>query len=449
MTALAAAAATDLKDTDYAKQLYRQAAEKMEKADDLMALAKSLVESLADKALALDVYQNAESKCTTFEQLTKLAKAILADTGDTGAAGEVYKKTAVTNPNAKQLVEVAEAMATDIQDKPATMEFLKQAELAVKSNDEFKKTADAILKLADDPQWIEAIKDQQTKREAHKALYDDFINREGECQTAGALIKLAHDVVNQTGDKHYARKLYGKAQALSNYFPEFLSVADAVSADLQDSEWIREIYTAQLEKCVEEIDYHRVVDGILANLNDSDWVKEIYSGLEERAGSADDYVRLARTVLDKLGDDQWSGKLFDQAKEASDSTASCAAVAIALQDSLGDTERVGAVFAKAQSLSTSVNDYDALFRAATRRSEFSSVVRAVIEAAEQNLSGAMDLKHLAECVLNYMDDPDRARRIYQKALEAPNASRRHADIIVSIKNSLGDEAWALKLARQP
>jgi hypothetical protein len=124
-------------------------------------------------------------------------------------------------------------------------------------------------------------------------------------------------------------------------------------------------------------------------------------------------------------------------------------VAIALQDSLGDTERAGALFAKAQSLSTSVNDYDALFRTAARRSEFQNVVREGIEAAEQNLSDALDLKHLAECVLNYTDDRQWAQRIYQKALEAPNASRRRSDIILSIKNSLGDEAWASKLYRQP
>ena len=420
----------------------------MEKAEELMALAKSLIESLEDKALALDVYQNAESKCTTFEQMAKLAKAILADTGDTAAAGAVYKKIVATKPNSKQLVEVAEAVATDIQDKAAAMELLKQAEMAVKSNDEFNKTAAAILKLADDAQWTEAIKDQQTKREAHKALYDVFISREGECRTAGALIKLAHDVVNQTADKHYARKLYGKAHALSNYFPEFLAVADAVSADLQDAEWVREIYTTQLEKCANEIDFHQVVDGILANLNDSDWAKEIYAGLEERAGSSDDYVRLARAVLDKLGDDQWSGKLFDQAQEVSDSTAGCAAVAIAVQDSLGDTERAGAVFAKAQSLSSGINDYDALFRTAARRSEFQNVVREGLKAAEQNLSGAMDLKHLAECAMNYAADRRWARRIYQKALQAPNASRRRSDIILSIKNSLGDAAWASKLARQ-
>ena len=46
---MAAAAAVDLKDSEYAKRLYSQAADKMEKAEDLMVLAKSLIESLKVK----------------------------------------------------------------------------------------------------------------------------------------------------------------------------------------------------------------------------------------------------------------------------------------------------------------------------------------------------------------------------------------------------------------
>jgi len=235
---------------------------------------------------------------------------------------------------------------------------------------------------------------------------------------------------------------------MSNYFPEYLTVADAVSAELQDSDWVRAIYTAQFEKCVEEIDFHRIVDGILTNLNDSDWAKKIYAGLEERCASAEDYVRLARAVLEKLADEEWAGQLFDKAQQACDNTISCTAVAIALQDSLGDTERARAAFTKAESLSTGIHDYDALLRTAARRSEFADVVRQGLEAAEGNLSDALDLNHLAECVLNYTDDQQWARRLYQNALEAPNANQRRSDIILSIKNRLKDEVWASKLRRQ-
>ena len=159
-------------------------------------------------------------------------------------------------------------MAEEINDKPAALGFLKEAEVAVKSNEDFKKTAEAVLKYADDQQWIEAIKDQQQRREEHGALYKEFITREGECTNTITLCRLAEDVVARTGDKHYARKLYTKAAAKGRYFPEFMALADTVSANLEDADWVRDIYTRQLETRTDEIDINNVVAGVLKNLQD-------------------------------------------------------------------------------------------------------------------------------------------------------------------------------------
>ena len=155
-----------------------------------MALARSIIESLADKTLALDIYKKAEARFTTFDQLFKLAQAITVDTGDTAVAGEVYQKTLGAQPNCKQLIDVAKALVEEIQDKPAAQKVLKQAELAVKSNDEFKKTGEAIQQYADDQGWIDAIKEQLDIREANAALYTEFIAREAECGTSAALVNL-------------------------------------------------------------------------------------------------------------------------------------------------------------------------------------------------------------------------------------------------------------------
>ena len=52
---------------------------------------------------------------------------------------------------------------------------------------------------------------------------------------------------------------------------------------------------------------------------------------------------------------------------------------------------------------------------------------------------------LAESVLSMLGDYQMARRIYEKALKAEGAKPRNFDIILSIKNRLGDEAWDQKL----
>ena len=235
MIALASSAATDLDDPEYAKKLYSKAADRMDKGDELMALAKSIVESLKDKALSLSIYKKAEPFYSTFDQLFKLAKAILADTGDTDAAGEIFAKISTAKPNAVQLISAATALADEINDKPAALGFLKQAELAVKSNDDFKKTAEAVLKYADDPEWIEAIKDQQQKREEHSALYNEFIGREGECATAINLCRWPRMWWQKPGTNIMPANCTQKRRPKGSYFPEFMALAGTISSNLQDS----------------------------------------------------------------------------------------------------------------------------------------------------------------------------------------------------------------------
>ena len=44
--------------------------------------------------------------------------------------------------------------------------------------------------------------------------------------------------------------------------------------------------------------------------------------------------------------------------------------------------------------------------------------------------------------MTYLNDQTWARNAYKKALEAPDAGSRWSDIAISIKNKLGDAAWA-------
>jgi hypothetical protein len=72
-------------------------------------------------------------------------------------------------------------------------------------------------------------------------------------------------------------------------------------------------------------------------------------------------------------------------------------------------------------------------------------VRGIVQSIESKLASAHELRTLAEYVLTYLNDKEWARRVYQKALQASDAKQRMPELIVSIKNSLGDEIWARKL----
>ena len=91
------------------------------------------------------------------------------------------------------------------------------------------------------------------------------------------------------------------------------------------------------------------------------------------------------------------------------------------------------------------SDYEVLVRSADRQAADPSIVQGLIQSAEKKMSGARDLSFLAECVLTYLKDKQWARRIYQRALQAPDADRHLSELTLSIKNRLGDAAWAQKL----
>jgi hypothetical protein len=55
------------------------------------------------------------------------------------------------------------------------------------------------------------------------------------------------------------------------------------------------------------------------------------------------------------------------------------------------------------------------------------------------------LTFLAECALSYLEDKQLAQRIYGKALQAPDAEQNISELALSIKNKLGDVAWAQRL----
>ena len=122
--------------------------------------------------------------------------------------------------------------------------------------------------------------------------------------------------------------------------------------------------------------------------------------------------------------------------------------AVAVQMSLGDANRTRAFFTKAQGACKVFGDFDVCVRAALQIEGFGDVAREGFAAAEGKLADARELKCLADGVLTRLDDRDWARRIYQKALQAQNADRWRSDIMISVKNRLGDDEWAVKLARQ-
>jgi len=445
-SALAAGAIKDLGDKDFARAIYEKAVGSLEKGDELLKFAVIVKEQLDDNDFTLSIYKKAEEKYTKFDEYLKLAKASFENTGDKAFASSVYQKAAATNPDCTQLVSLALAMANDLGDIAAALPVLKQAQAAVKNNADFIKTADAILEVGkDDKAWTDAIAFQKAKREEFGKVYDDFALRENEITNCAPMRTLAVKVFKETGDKFYAAKLYKKSENLTIHFSDFIKLAAAIHADLNDAEWIKEIYTALLDKCKSFGDYNTLTNAIQDTLGDSAWVKTIYAGLEKKATGNGDLMKLATVAIEKFNDKEWAQKLVSgvasKAKTVYDFTFAGSATLNLLKNKDGAL----ALYKSAEGLCRSKQDYAGLMTLVKQQTADKTILSELLSLGRQKLTEFSDQIFLAEAFLVDAQDAENAAAVYEEAELNALSNDALSQLGTSVSGRLGDAKWASRI----
>ena len=445
-SALAAGAIKDLGDKDFAREIYEKAVGSLEKGDELLKFAAIVKEQLDDNEFTLSVFKKAEEQYEKFDDYLKLAKASFESTGDKAFASGVYQKAAATNPDCAQLVSLALSMANELGDTAAALPVLKQAQAAVKNNADFLKTADAILEVAkDDKAWTDSIAFQKGKREEFGKLYDDFALQENEIKTCAPMRILGGEVVKETGDTFYAAKLYKKTEKLTIHFSDFIKLAAAIHADLNDSEWIKEIYTMLLDKCKSYGDYNTVTNAIQDTLGDSAWVKEIYSGLEKKAAGNGDLMKLAVVAIEKFDDKEWAQKLVGavagKAKTVYDFTFA-GSVTLNL---LGDRDAALALYKSAEGLCHTRQDYAGLVALVKQQASDKAILSELLTLGRQKLTDFSDQIFLAEAFLVDAQDAENAAAVYEDAELNALTNETLSQLGTSVSGRLGDTKWASRI----
>ncbi|WP_321491711.1 hypothetical protein [uncultured Desulfobacter sp.] len=445
-SALAAGAVKDLGDKDLARTIYEKAVGSLEKGDELLKFAVIVKEQLDDNEFTLSVYKKAEALYEKFEDYLKLAKASFENTGDKAFASGVYQKAAATNPDCAQLVSLALAMANDLGDTAAAQPVLKQAQAAVKNNADFLKTADAILSVAkDDKKWTDSISFQKAKREEFGKLYDDFALQENEIKTCAPMRILAGEVVKETGDTFYAAKLYKKAEKLTIHFSDYIKLAAAIHADLKDAEWIKEIYTALLDKCKSFGDYNTLTNAIQATLGDSAWVKQIYTDLEKKAAGNGDLMKLAAVAIEKFNDEAWARKLVGTVASKAKTVYDLTFAGSATLNLLKDKDGALALYKSAEGLCGTQKAYAGLVSLVKQQASDKTILSELLTLGRKKLTGFSDMIFLAESFLVDADDVENATAVYKDAELSALTSDALSQLGTSISARLGDTKWASKI----
>jgi tetratricopeptide (TPR) repeat protein len=446
---LAAGAVKDLGDKALARKIYEKALASLESGNELLKFARTVNEKLDDPDFVKSIYNKAESVYTEFSDYLKLGKEAFEVTGDAAFASGIFQTAAATNPACSQLVDLALAMAKDLKDKEAAVAVLKQAQSAVKSNADFIKTAKAIQEVVtDDKEWTDAIAFQLEKREEFKDLYADFINREQETKTCATKRALAHEIVEKTGDKYYGAKIYRQAQALTRNFNDFIKLGVCIHQDLKDTEWVKEIFTSLLDKCVTLAYYDELTDAIADTLKDDAWIKEIYKNVETQCAGISDQVKLAAVVATKLNDRDWAKNLLAAAEENSRTPYDLTFVGGAYLRLLDDQDKAIALFEAAEAQCTDQASYAGLVNLVYGQTRDTSFLTRILLAAQKKLTGFDDLLFLAETACTRVADTQLASRLYARAEEKATDNRRLSRLATSLNQVMKDPARASRVLRK-
>jgi hypothetical protein len=256
---------------------------------------------------------------------------------------------------------------------------------------------------------------------------------------------LAGEVFKETGDNFYAAKLYKKSENLTVYFSDFIKLAAAIHADLNDAEWIKEIYTALLDKCKSFGDYNTLTNAIQDTLGDSAWVKEIYAGLEKKAKSNADLMKLAAAAIEKFNDKAWAQKLVGavagKAKTVYDFTFA-GSVTLNLLD---DRDGALALYKSAEGLCATKQDYAGLVVLVKQQTSDKAILSELLSLGRQKLTEFSDQLFLAETFLVDAQDAENAAAVYEEAELNALANDALSQLGTSLSGRLGDAKWASRV----
>ena len=138
-----------------------------------------------------------------------------------------------------------------------------------------------------------------------KEQIKEFKATEKEAEDSDGYRSLA-DELAESGDKEWAKKIYGKAEEKGENCYEFIYLADSIYENLGDKNWSEKVYKKAEEKAEDYGDFRYLADSIYETLGDKELAKKNYKKAEEMAADSSDYESLSESVRNNLSDKKWA-----------------------------------------------------------------------------------------------------------------------------------------------
>lgn len=222
----------------------------------------------------------------------------------------------------------------------------------------------------------------------------------------------------------------------------------SIHQDLENTAWVKEIFTDLLEKCTTFSYYNELTDAITATLKDDAWIKDIYKTVEKQGTDNSERVKLAAVVAQKFNDKDWAKNLLEAAEQNSRTPYDLTFVGGAYLRLLDDQDKAIALFEAAEAQCTDQASYAGLISLIQGQTKDPAYLTRILLSAQKKLSNFDDLLFLAETACIQLTDSQPASRLYASAEGKATDNRQLSRLATSLNQLKKDSAWASRVLRK-
>ncbi len=413
-------------DKDKAREYLEKAADEANEPAELLSMSSLAQSELEDEELGKSLLAKVEDKVKTFDDYLSLAKS-LQDGGDEDASKTFFKKAARFCDDVPATVNYAQHIREIYDDNEWARQTLDDAEMDCQFTKDFVALASGYKNLFDDNAKMQELMQQA----------EEF------CMTGEERIDLAEGLWTLLQDKEKAAENYTKALVDVTDKDMLLELARKSAVELQDMELAKKIYAKAEERMSSASDLSKLAQAVISDLQDKDYAGQVYARAGESMVAPNDLVKLGSDIVAQLGDPELAATMYRKAFDNAGDCKQLLKLVAPVKEKLDDSAFVKEILQKAEQSAEGSSDLLEIGTAILTELDDKTFAKNVLEAAEERVASLGEMKSVAEQIKqHYGEDDSWIERVTEK-LAKREANQARYDVF---QNKEKDATSVLDLA---
>ncbi len=255
----------DAGEKQWAKKVYRKAADAAEDSLDLNWLAYSVAAAFGDKEWAARLYRQAEGRADDGLDFNWLAFGIAETLGDKDWAARLFRQA--ESENVRELCDLADSIFAVLGDRRWGIKIFRKAEEMAAEFSDFYELADCVYLKLGDKDWAARL----------------YRQAEDKAEDSSDLHSLVECIYGNLGDAEWAKNVYRNAESLARDSGDFRGLADSLYENFGDAEWATRLYKVAEGKAAEGYELRWLAESLRKNFGNAEWARRVDGRAKSKA----------------------------------------------------------------------------------------------------------------------------------------------------------------------